>query len=473
MQGVRAKIVVGALVALPVLLQAQRSLPFSDDALVLKSGQIRTGIRGAWEFYDQVYTPDGGVASYGSRFSFANAGTTAFPALANNEIAVRSVSSQNAFTLSLGATEVQATHRSGSTSLLFDLGLPGRLMISAEVPFVRVEATARISANSQIGSANVGANPALTSAAAFAADTALGNQIARARAALNSQLTSCLGSTASQCTTINSRRSEAQALVASSASLSSGILALATSPFVPLASTTTHAAITSRIAAVAASYRDFGITTVTGTSITPAAVPITGGQYRDFLANPSYGPGGTLPAFRTLTRLGDISVAAKFRITDTDRIRAAGFGRVFFPTGGKPSPGELLPLVAGQGSSRAEVGGIADLFISKRVYMTASGSGVFGLSDSSVTGFNFALTPGYLFDRWMSLGAHYQAHSLGDAIDHRIGAGVSFSNISDSRTAGPRFPLEASFFHSQSISGSGFQPKSFSDEFRIRIFARR
>ncbi len=439
---------------------------------MLGFGQVRTGVHGSWQFYDQIYTGNG-VASYGSQFSFESAGTAAFPALVGNENAIRTVADKNAFTLSLGATEVQGTHRLGSTSLLLDVGLPGRLMISAEIPFVRVETTASIAANSKGNTANVGVNPALSSVAAFSSDTTLANQISRARAALSAQLATCLGSTASSCAAVNAKRTEAQNLVNTSGTLSSGILLLATSPFVPLASSSAHSAITTRIAAVAAAYRDFGITTVTGTSITPATLPITGGQYRDFLSNSSIGPGGALPSFKSLTRLGDISLTAKFRITDTQRIRAAGFGRVFFPTGGQPGAGELLPTGAGSGSSRAELGGIADFFVSKRVFVTASGSGVFELSDSSTTGVNISVTPGYVFNRWMSLGAQLQSHSIADASDTRVGAGISFSNATASRSSGPRFPVEASFFHLQSVSGSGFQPKAFSDEIRIRVFARR
>lgn len=452
---------------------AQRTLPFSDDALVLGFGQMRAGFRGSWEFYDQVYGNDGNAVNYGSRFSYAAAGTGAFPALTQYESAIRTVADQNAFTLSLGATDVHATHRSGTTSLLLDLGLPGRLMVSAEVPFVRVETTTNIAANSAVSSANVGVNPALTSTAAFAADTALANQIARARITLNAQLSACAGSSAPQCTVINERRTEAQTLVATSAALSSGILLLSTAPFVPLASSSAQAAITSRVAAAAAAYRNFGINTVTAASLTPAAAPITGGQYRDLLTSGTLGAGGSLPLYRSLTRLGDINVTAKFRVTDSDKLRAAGFGKIFFPTGGTQSEGELLPLAAGEGTTRAEFGGIADFFVSRRIFITATGSAVVGLSDSSTSGSNLLVAPGYAVNRWMALGVQYRRTNLGDAANNRIGAGVSFSNLSPSRTSGPLFPVEASFLHTQSVSGSGFQPKIFSDEIRIRIFARR
>ncbi len=451
----------------------QRSLPFSEDALVLGFGQVRTGVRGSWQFYDQVFTGNGRVGSYGSQFSFDAAGSDAFPALAGYESAIRTVTGQNAFTMSLGSTEVNATHRLGSTSILFDVGLPGRLMVSTEIPFVRVETTARISANTALGSANVGLNPALTSLSAFNADTSLANQISRARAALSAQLATCAGSSASSCAAVNARRTEAESLVNTSGTLSAGILQLATSPFVPLASSSAHAAITARITAMAAAYRDFGINSVTGTSIVPAALPITGSQYRDLLANPAIGPGGLLPAFKSLTRLGDISVTAKFRIVESEKLRAAGFGRVFFPTGGKPGVGELLPLGAGSGSSRAELGGIADIFLSRRLFLTASGSSLRVLSDSGVTGIHLSATPGYAFNRWLSIGAQIQMRKIGDASENRIGGGISFSNVSASRTAGPRFPVEASFFHSQGVSGGGFQPKVFSDEIRVRVFARR
>ncbi len=480
---------------------AQRSLPFSDDALVLGFGQVRSGIHGSWQFYDELYSQDGKLNPYGSGLSFASVGSAQFSRLSTGEGAIRTVSGQSGFQLSLGATNVSATHRSGSTALLLDIGLPARFMVSVEVPLVRVETTLNLTANNgTTSSANVGINPASTSATIFAADTALGNQITRARTALNSQLASCLGSTTPSCAVVNARRSEAQTLVATSATISAGVLTIASSPFAPLSATAAQAAITARIASLVNSYRDFGINTITGTTTGSATVPITAAQYRAFLENSNFGPGGALPSYKALTRLGDISLGAKFRIADTDRVRAAAFGKVYFPTGGKTPSGEIFPLSAGEGTTRTEVGGIADLFLGSKLSFTGSGSSVIWLANNVSTGstrnrrtgFNFSATPRYAFNRWMVLGAQYEMRKLsreqfsglgiddipvwnqqGAITENRIGAGFSFSNMDASRTTGPRFPLEASFFHSQSISGSGLQPKIFSDEFRIRIFARR
>lgn len=472
-----------AIIATPGISTAQRSLPFSDDALVLGFGQVRTGVHGQWQFYDQVYSADGKVVAYGSAYSFASAGSAQFPTLVNGEGAIRGASGQNAFQLSLGATDVSATQRTGSTSLLLDVGLPGRFMVSVEVPFVRVESTVSITANNGVTtSANVGVNPAAASSSIFAADTALGNQIVRARAALNAQLTSCLGSTAASCTTVNARRTEAQALVASSATVAAGVITLASSPFAPLSASSAQSAITARIAAIASSYRDFGINTITGTTTAAASLPITAAQYRSFLESSE---SGALPSYKTFTRVGDISASAKFRLIDSERIRAAALGRIYFPTGGDRLSGEILPLSGGAGTTRSQVGGIVDFFPVGRIAITAAGSSELWSAQTSSagrrTGFNFSLTPRYAFNRWMMLGAQYETHSLGgddssgqiSASERRVGAGFSFSNLSASRTTGPRFPLEASFFHSQTISGDGLQPKIFSDEFRIRIFARK
>lgn len=472
-----------ATIATPVISAAQRSLPFSDDALVLGFGQVRTGVRGQWQFYDQVYSVDGKVAPYGSAFSSTSAGSTQFPVLADGEVAIRAASGQSSFQLSLGATNVSATHRTASTSLLLDVGLPGRFMVSVEVPFVRVESTVGITANDGVtNSANVGVNPAAKSSSVFAADTALGNQIVRARAALNAQLASCLGSTAASCATVNARRTEAQALVATSAAVAAGVITIASSPFAPLSASSAQSAITARIAAIASSYRDFGINTITGTATAAATLPITAAQYRAFLENAE---SGALPSYKAFTRVGDISASAKFRIVDTELIRAAALGRIFFPTGGDNLSGELLPLSAGTGTTRSQVGGIIDFFPAARIAITAAGSSEMWSAETNTagrrTGFNFSLTPHYAFNRWMTLGAQYDIHSLDGAgssgqitqSGHRIGAGFSFSNLGASRTTGPRLPVEASFFHSQTISGQGLQPKIFSDEFRIRIFARK
>ena len=447
---------------------AQRALPFSDDALVLGFGQLRTGIHGSWSFYDQVYTDDGKVQPLGHGLSFNSAGSAQFGALSASETAVRAAAAQSGFQLSLGTTAVSAAHRTGSTALLLDVGLPGRLMISVEVPFVRVENTISIRANDDTNSANVGINPASTGSAFFAADTALANQIARAGTALNAQLTACMGSTSTSCAALNARRSEAQNLVASSGTASAGILALASAPFAPLAGSAAQAAITTRVTALASAYREFGINSITGTTTAAAGVPITAAQYRDFLEREL----GALPTYKTLTRLGDISAALKFRIADGGTFRAAAFGRVFFPTGGKASPGEFFPLAAGDEFTRSEAGGIADLFIGRKASVTALASAVALNATERRTGITASLTPRYALNPWILFGARMETRTLGDLSENKVGAGFSFSNLSSS-DKGPRFPVEASFFHSQTISGKGLQPRIFSDEFRIRIFARR
>lgn len=511
-----ARISVGAaslLIVAASQLSAQKSLPFSEDALVLGFGQVRTGVHGRWEFYDQVYTDAGTLVPFGSSLSFQAAGATEFQALAGNEASIRFLTGQNSFSLSLGSTEVNAVQRRASTSLVMDIGLPGRFMLSAELPLVRVETTTGIRANADVNSANVGLNPAATSASAFAADTSLANQITRARNTLNAQLAACLGSTAPECASLNARRTEAQTLATTSGTISAGIMGLASSQFAPLASSAAFATITSRIATLKNAYSGFGINSITGASISPATLPVSAAQFRDFLAS-SNGGNASLPSYRSVTRLGDVSVTAKFKIAERERFRGAAFGRVFFPTGGKTSSAELFPLAAGDGTTRTEAGGMGDLFIGKRISVTASGAAAIWMATDVTTrvtlpgetgpgtaalarrgsrsGFTLSITPRYAVNRWATLGATYQStrlsaeeFSLENAgaistwnaqralTDHRVGAGISFSNLASSRSAGPRFPVEASFYHAQSIGGSGGQPKIFSDEIRIRIFARK
>src|SRR5205085_12675986 len=93
---------------------AQRSLSFSDDALVLGFGQIRAGVHGGWQIYDQVYDASGNTQKYGSALSFTSAGSAQFPLVSAAEAGIRTVSGQSAFQLSFGSTDVSATHRTGS-----------------------------------------------------------------------------------------------------------------------------------------------------------------------------------------------------------------------------------------------------------------------------------------------------------------------------------------------------------------------
>ena len=473
----RLPILMALAMAAATPLTAQRALPFSDDALVLGFGQIRSGIHGSWTYHDQLYSDGGKVESIGSSLSSAATGSAHFSSLSDNQSAIQGASGQSAFQLSLGTTSVNAAHRTGSTSLLLDAGLPGRLMLSVEIPFVRVENRISIRANDDANTANVGVNPAASNPSIFAADTALANQIARARTALNAQLSSCLGSTSSSCATVNARRTEAQNLVSSSATASAGILALASARYAPLIGSAAQNAITARVAALANAYRDFGINTISGSTTAAAPVPLTAAQYRDFLAS-DLGPGTALPGYKSLTRLGDINVGLKFRVADTERLRAAAFGRVYFPTGGTASTGEFFPLAAGEETTRTEAGGIADLFIGSKLSFTASAAGVVWLADDANarmkrSGVNIGVTPRYSPNRWLTLGAQLESRTLGEMSGTRIGGGLSFSNLSAVPDRSPRFPVEASFFHSQVVSGKGLQPKYFSDEFRVRIFTRK
>ena len=57
--------------------------------------------------------------------------------------------------------------------------------------------------------------------------------------------------------------------------------------------------------------------------------------------------------------------------------------------------------------------------------------------------------------------------------EHRLGGGISFSNVFAFEQGKARLPFEVTYLHWQTVNGSGGnQPKFFTDQIQLRLYAR-
>ncbi|MFL5631186.1 MAG: hypothetical protein ACJ77T_08020, partial [Gemmatimonadaceae bacterium] len=57
--------------------------------------------------------------------------------------------------------------------------------------------------------------------------------------------------------------------------------------------------------------------------------------------------------------------------------------------------------------------------------------------------------------------------------EHRLGGGISFSNLFSFEEGKARLPFEVTYLHWQTVKGAGGnQPKFFTDQIQLRLYAR-
>ena len=60
-----------------------------------------------------------------------------------------------------------------------------------------------------------------------------------------------------------------------------------------------------------------------------------------------------------------------------------------------------------------------------------------------------------------------------ETTEHRLGGGLSFSNIYSFEQGKAKIPFEVTYLHWQTVNGSGGnQPKFFTDQVQLRLYAR-
>ena len=387
----RARLPIAAaalLLAAPRAAGAQWIGVAGEDALVVRRGVVRVSVQGRLEGWDERFTsgPDGAPAServpLGGPLSSPSLGAAQMPSLRPIETRLRTLTGQPTLELSLGDVRVQADARRSSVPVRLDLGIGGRLAISAMVPYVQTRVSAVARANPDATGGNVGLNPALADAAAAATNASVVTQLRSAAAALRAQLAGCTTTpTAPVCAQSAAAAQLTTAADAYANDLAAvyGVTGTPGAGVVPLVGSPAATAVAGRIAAIGTEFRGFGVDVVpAGAAPRGAAAPLSGPQLAAATGDGSLGLGLREIGEARRYGIGDVEVGARFRLLDPyggdprrqreagSYVRAAVGALYRFGTGDPDDPTDLLDVGVGDGQDDIEVMAAADIVTGRR-----------------------------------------------------------------------------------------------------------
>jgi len=284
---------------------------------------------------------DPGRLKLGAPLTGDTVGARYIPVVARLEQNVRVASGLSSFVASLGAGLLSVRQERRTYPTTAELGLTNRLSVSLMVPMVRVQTRASLQLSNR--GANLGVNPLVVNAlGARGTDSVFFAQFDQALAQLDQQAAAC-AAPPSPCA---ARDSLARWLTVRNA-LHGSVYGVGQtgSPFLPLDTSNAGRAIDSTVARIQQGLNvTFGIAGF-DTTVALAADTLTGAAFEQILLNPD--PNGfgyvAVPFRRNFRyRLGDVELAAKYRLVAGAHYAAAVQALVRLPTGAKDSANELL-----------------------------------------------------------------------------------------------------------------------------------
>jgi hypothetical protein len=382
---------------------AQPVAGVGEDAIPIPARAWRLSIGPLWDEWDRRLVPGAGEQPLLGGLASAAFGSAQLPVLADAEDAVRRLTGDPAFSLTLGALEATGAVRRSTTLLTIDRGLTRRVSLGVRVPYVEVVHDARLVLDRDGQGANVGRNPTFLPQGG-AANQGLHGQLARDGAALAEALLSCTATSTGQlCEAVRADPLAAQALVNRTRAFADawrrvyGAEGFSGAPVIPAAGTDAHEAIRSQLAELAEALARYGF------AITPAGLP--GGALELF------GPGGleaiardsafglladTLGgAFRA--GMGDVDVEARVLLYDTWRgdqtarltdgrsgARLLGSAGWRFGTASSGQANEPFALALGEGVNALLLRLTADAVWRRRAWVSVTARYTAPLSDAAV-----------------------------------------------------------------------------------------
>ncbi len=245
------------------------------------------------------------------------------------------------FVASLGAGLLSVRQERRTYPITAELGVTNRLSVSLTVPIVRV--ATRSSLNLSTTRANLGLNPRLTVSGADAAYlvffTQFDTTLARFEQNINAGLYGCGGNAA--CAARDSLAFWRSVFAALHGTVY-GVASVG-SPFMPLDSSPAGRGIDSAVARIRRDMSAFGVAGFDTTFLLPTDT-LTGALVQAAIVDPVTGFGYNRIPFRTGFRygLGDVEVAAKYRLLAGAHYAAAVKALVRLPTGARDSADDLL-----------------------------------------------------------------------------------------------------------------------------------
>ena len=329
--GALACTLLSALILSVRVLPAQAVRGIGDDATTPARGAIRVQFSTSITDFTERYgkgTPgraDGSREPLGIDFSVDTLGIAQFPGLTSVQSALRTLTGNSAFTLSLGKANLIEQIRIQTTPVQLEAGITSRLSLGVMVPIVSARNQVVFNMNSGTATGNVSFNAAKAGDAASAATNALlVSQITAARTQLASLLASCQSNPGSnaQCASIIAN---APTINANATAFTTGVTqvygttASTGAVFVPHAASAGDSAVRNRVTAFRTQYAQYGVTAIAATTLGPArgASAITPDGMQRVITDST--PGLLAAPLGTVTHqgVGDIEVAVKLRLFDT------------------------------------------------------------------------------------------------------------------------------------------------------------
>ncbi|HEY0970281.1 MAG TPA: hypothetical protein VGE02_04810 [Gemmatimonadales bacterium] len=509
----------------------QPILGIGSDAVVLPRGVLRVSVGVEAGSFDERYSSDAdGSASTTAvpfRTELARPLDAAGMGLVGDvEGRLRALTGATDLSLSLGALEPRARGQRMTMPVRLELGLGSRLQLSAMIPYVRT----RVVAYPAVAEgASLGINPAFDDPALAARATELLTQFEAASARLETALAGCTANPLSSPACADPEG--ARATDARARSFAAGLAGLYLpdpegSLLVPVAGTAPAAAVGAQIDALRAAYAELGVDVI-AEGVRPAnAAPPTLADYERVLADPSFVLNYGSLTSRSRYGVGDVEIGARLLLVDgfgeaaaaatttrSPRLRATATALVRLGTGATDDPNDLLDVGIGDGQHDVELGLVSDLAIGRAFVTVGARYGVQMSGDvdlrvpaagevlppaASLTTasrdpgdyLEVEVTPRWAFGRHIAIGAQYRYRSKGadtyggldevaaealgrgtEAHEHRLGAGVTLSTLSDWARRGRGVPLEVSYLHSRTIGGAGMLTERESrDEVMVRVY---
>lgn len=384
--------------------RAQGRLTRTDDGAPVPRGMVRLRVVPSFARYDSRFARSSAEGSstrpLAAEVAAESLGVAQIPGLTPSEEALRTLTGDAGFRLSLGRTTSVATARVVTTAITAEYGLTRRLTIGGLLPIVQTRSELFVALNrDDAANANVGPNPGRTPSQAQAQAVNLQAQLTSVRGSLQTRLAACDANPAADpsCPTILANRADVVSLIAETAAFGSAVGVLfgtmlgdAGQPFVALSETAAATAISGHLTTLKERLR--GYVGSTADQII-AAVPFADGpagfeDIQDLLLNREFGlsPDSLSQTYRL--NVGDIELGAKLLVlehgawTATPRVPSPWLRTRLSITGlvrlgtGSPTlerlPYRYLETGTGDGQTDLEGGALLDVGLGPRVAIFAA-----------------------------------------------------------------------------------------------------
>ena len=329
------------------------------DARVLPRGLLQIGFLPSYAHYDTRFDSSGTMEPLGRYLTSDSAGSSFLPSLAAAETAVRSITGDSTYRMSLGKLALPLAADVRRFPFDFAFGLTDWLTLGVRVPLVKTRVQGVLSLDTT--GANLGWNQAAEAAGnnqAAGQILTLFTQLDNAIAYVQDQI--ALGSygcpSSAQC-------ADANALIVRALRLRDALATLAgpagdlLPPAAPLASSTAGLAMLAEIDAVADSLASLGANAVTATFPLPSA-RLDSADVQRIVMDSAFGYAYLLPLAtpKRLYRLGDVEAFLRIGLLRGTRLRAVLTTGVRLPTGYRQQPTHAFNLGTGDKQLDIEAG---------------------------------------------------------------------------------------------------------------------